>query len=755
MSEAPIPTGPAQSAALERYLDGSLAPGERSALVAELQADPLALQAFVAELRLATAIGTALDDGERGRQLRSDLLMATLSESRAVAALRQVETAIGLAPAYSAATRRLTRWLPWGGAAAAAVAAALLLLAQPGPGRTPAPPTPTAPTQLAPEPLIAHEPAVLATPPAQSPRAQAPPALAPEPVAVAPSPDSRNELHAQHDRTPASSAITPGTPAGELPEPGGTSLGPALANGGQPARQTTVHTTHLPGAGDTVRRPPGAESWLGGRATIHRQGATPVLHGSSLALSAGDVVDSPADSGCALHLGPDLEVAMAPGTRVVVLAQKPGMPGRWLFLVWGELGAQPNGGPGAVVATAHGEVRCDSGRTNVHAFPDWVRVVMEGGTARVGSDPGRKSVADGGLALLMHGRSVVAPLSRSASAVLASDLTVAGEAVLPSVLRLREAPPAAGRRARLHEFADAGFTAIALPAAQLEGGLLADAQDAALGVVGVVAGDAASSDGMVRGRAHPALLAWWLAGAQSEVQVRDAARIEAAVRRSDPLHALIATFGGGALRAAPPACDLLVLDNGDGDALPAMAARWSGPATGGALRAKTVLATIPLRGPPPTAGQAPGAEPGGAARRRCLAYLALANGARGLVWSGYGQGGGDAAAESAAVVDAGALSTEIARCAPLFLHGKRVRITAGGSVLAARFDGDGRAAVVLVNPTAMPAAIATTLAGPPLTAPHPLVDDDAGQVELKGDQLAGTLPPGGVVVLVGELPFVR
>jgi hypothetical protein len=738
----PVP-GDELPAALDRYLDGSLSAAERAALLAALAGDPAARQAFVAELRLATAIGTALDDGESGRQLRAELLMATLSESRTVAALRGVEAAIGLP---SAAARRRAWWWPGAGIAAAAAAALLLALLWHAQGAPP-------PATAHPDELAATAPAVSSgrtqepAPPLDAPHPGHAPAQAPAPAPA----DTRAQESAVADApapTPVEAAAP--TPASETAQP---PAAPALAaTGGPPARAPTVHTTHLPGGSETVRRPPGAESWLIGRATIHRQGATPVLHGSSLALSAGDVVDTPADSGCELHLGAELVVTVAPATRVVVLAQKPGVPGRWLYLVWGELGALPNGGPTAVIATAHGEVRCDSGRTSVHAVPDWVRVVVEGGHARVGGDPGRKGVEDGDLALLVHGRSVIAPLSRSASAVLASELTVGGEAVLPCVLRLREAPPAAGRRPWLHALAEAGFTAIALPAGSLEPALLYDAQVAALAVIGLVGPDPASADGVARGHAHPALLAWWLAGAPGDSQGRDAARIAAAMRRIDPLHAIMASFSGDPQRAAPPACDLLVLDGGAGDAMPAMAARWSGPAAGGALRAKTVLAAIPLA----SADRAAAEVPAAALRLRSLVYLALADGARGLVWSGYAQAAADAAAQDEAVSAAGALSAEIARCAPLFLHGTRSRIATGaGALVGARFDGDGRAAVVLVNPTTLPYAVSTTLPGAVLVAPHPLVDDDAGVVALSGDRLSGTLPPGGVVVLVGELPFVR
>jgi hypothetical protein len=734
-------------AALERYLEGSLSGAERAALLAALHGDPAARQAFVAELRLATAIGTALDDGEAGRRLRADLLMATLSESRTVAALRVVEAAIGLTPA--AVQRR--SWWPTGagvaGAAAAALALALLWHAQ-------AAATPAA---------VQREPAVSSTagdgagrapvtaPPADAPDQDRPPAVAP-----APAPERAPAPAADVVRAPAPATVDAAPPigTGEIAQPPSAPV--VAATGGPSARPPTLHTTHIPGGAENVRRPLGAESWLTGRAAIHRQGATPVLHGSSQALSAGDVVDTPPDSGCELHLGADLVVTVAPAARVVVLAQKPGVPGRWLYLVWGELSALPDGGPTAVIATAHGEVRCDGGRTSVHAFPDWVRVVVEGGHARVGGDPGRKSIEDGSLALLVHGRSVIAPLARSASAVLGSDLTVGGEAVLPCVLRLRDAPPAAQRRTRLHALSEAGFTAIALPAGMLEPGLLNDAQDAALAVVGLVGPDAASADGVARGHGHPALLAWWMAGAPGDGQQRDAARSAAMVRRIDPLHAIMASFSGGDQRAAPPACDLLVLDGGGGDAMPAMAARWSGPATGGALRAKTVLAAIPLSGIPLASAERPGADaPALAVRLRCLAYLALADGARGLVWSGAA-GTADAAALDEAVAAAGALSAEIARSAAFFLHGTRSRIATGSGVLvAARFDGDGRSAVVLVNPTALPYAVSATLPGPLLVAPHALVDDDAGLVALSADRLTGTLPPGGVVVLVGDLPFVR
>jgi hypothetical protein len=257
-----------------------------------------------------------------------------------------------------------------------------------------------------------------------------------------------------------------------------------------------------------------------------------------------------------------------------------------------------------------------------------------------------------------------------------------------------------------------------------------------------------------------------MAGAPADGPPRDGARIAAAVRRIDPLHALMASFSGDAQRAAPPACDLLVLDGGEGDTLPAVASRWTGPTAGGALRAKTVLASIPLAGVPLAgvpltgnalagAGQGAGDGPALATSLRCLAYLALADGARGLVWSGYAWPAANAAAQDEALAAAGALAGEIAHLAPLFLHGARSRIATGSGALAgARFDGDGRAAVVLVNPTALPYAVSATLPGPPLIAPHPLVDDDTG-VALSGDRLAGTLPPGGVVVLVGELPFAR
>ncbi len=748
MSSAPSIPGDGLPAILERYLDGTLDARERAALLAALQGDPAALTAFVAELRLATAIASALDDGAAGRQLRADLLMATLSESRAVAALRGVEAAIGLP---HAAPGRRSRWQPWAGAAAAAAAALVLALLWRGREAVPAAAEhPGAPLFSTTAGSQGQAPA-LPSPVAVSDPDRAP-VDPPAPAAVrGPAP----EAAVVHAGVAAPPEAAPGTASGESAPPSST---PAVAAAATPlASAVTLHTTHLPAGSETPRRPQGAESWLSGRATIHRQGATPVLHGSSLALSAGDLIDSPADSGCELHLGADLVVTVAPATRVQVLAQKPGVPGRWLYLVWGELGAQPDGGPTAVIATAHGEVRCDSGRTSVHAFPDWVRIVVEGGHARVGADPGRKSVEDGSLALLVHGRSVIAPLSRSASAVLASDLTVGGEAVLPCVLRLREAPPAGQRQARLHALAEAGFTAIALPAAGLEPGLLGDAQDAALAVVGVVGPDPGSADGVARGHAHPALLAWWMAGAPGEGQLRDAARIAATVRRIDPLHALMASFSGDVQRAAPPACDLLVLDGGAGDAMPAMAARWSGPTAGGALRAKTVLAAIPLTGTPlASPGPAPGDAPTLAVRLRCLAYLALADGARGLVWSGASLPGADAGAQDVALAAAGALSAEIARSAPFFLHGTRSRVATGsGTLVAARFDDDGRAAVVLVNPTALPYAVSATLPGPVLVAPHALVDDDAGLVALSGDRLSGTLPPGGVVVLVGELPFVR
>jgi hypothetical protein len=752
MSAAHPVTGDEQPGALERYLDGSLNESERATLLALLQADPAACQAFVAELRLASAIGTALEDGQAGRALRADLLMATLSESRTVAALRGVEAAIGLSPA---AAGRRSWWLPWAGVAAASAAAAALLLALLWHARESAHATVTPPGELATTTPAGHAGGA----PAVAPHVDAVDPGHPAAVAPSPAPERARDQEPAVVQAPAPLPVAPAVQggAGEIALlPSAPTLAPVS---GPDVRPPALHATHLTGGSETMRRPQGAESWLGGRATIHRQGATPVLHGSSLVLSAGDVVDTPGDSGCELHLGADLVVTVAPATRVVVLAQKPGVPGRWLYLMWGEVGAMPDGGPTAVIATAHGEVRCDSGRTSVHAFPDWVRIVVEGGHARVGSDPGRKSVEDGSLALLVHGRSVIAPLSRSASAVLASDLTVGGEAVLPCVLRLREAPPPGGRRPRLHALAEAGFTALALPAGSLESALLNDAQDAALGVVGLVASDSASADGVARGHAHPALLAWWMAAAPGDGQLRDSARIAAVVRGIDPLHAIMASFSGDAQRAAPPACDLLVLDGGAGDAMPAMAARWTGPAAGGALRAKAVLATIPLSGTP-LAGRAAAEEPPLAVRLRCLAYLALADGARGLVWSGYAWPAADAAAQDEAVGAAGALSAEIALCAPLFLHGARSRIATGtgtgaGALVAARFDGDGRAMVVLVNPTALPYAVSATVPGPVLVAPHPVADDDAGVVTLSGDRLSGTLPPGGVVVLAGELPFVR
>jgi hypothetical protein len=729
---------------VDRYLDGDLGPEERAALVAHLRADPAQRQAFVAELRLAAALGTALADVAAARAARADLLMATLSESRSTAALRHLEQAIGLDHARTDAWRW---WLPWLPAAcAAAVMAAIIwhtrsIAVQPPPARV---------AVIAPTPLDAPiTPPVTNTPP-------------PDRVPVAdahPTPPGPAVADAHPDAPPRATepAPAPAVPPQSEPTPALAEQAPlatAVPAAGGPSSASPprrVHTTTISRAdGESPLRPPGAESWIGAPCIIHRHSKAIVVRIGSAALLPGDVIDTSESGTCEVRLGSECAITCALSTRVVVLAPRPTVPGRRLALVWGELAASPSEGTPALISTPHGDVRCEGGRTIVHAYPDWVSVAADGGHARVGSDSDRKSLDDGQYALLVHGRSVIAPTARSQSAILAGILTVHGEAQLPCILRLAGALPSAARAERLHALSDAGFTAISLGSSAIDVGVLGDAQSAGLGVIGEVGPDIMASQALQRCRAQPALLAWWMPGAPGDGLPRDAVRIASTVRRIDPLHVLAASFVGDQPRGTPPACDLLVLEHSADDTPMAMATRWSGTVAAAAVRAKTVLAAVPLM--TPIHDQAIG--PSTQVRQRCLAYLALVSGARGLVWSGRPSSANDADAWDEAVASAGALSTELLRVAPLVLHGARQRVPlAAALVPGMRWDGSGRAAIVLVNPTDRPLAITAALPGVALVDPHLLTDDGAGDVRLTGSHLSGILPPYGAAIILGDLPF--
>ena len=463
---------------VDRYLDDDLSPEERAELVARLAGDAELRRSFVAELRLALALGAALDDTATDRSARADLLMATLSESRSTRALRNLEQAIGLGQREAAARRP---WLPWLPVAAAALLA-LALLWHGHPGTPAAPVRPAPPADHSPaidQPAIVQAPAGAPTgthapvaevadrrPPAEHVTAQGPQTApvstdagpASPPVAIA-------EIHPAPDAAPSDAAAD--APIVSAPRP-------------RPLHATKITT----GDGEAPLRPPGADTWVGGPCIIHRHGTRTVARGASATVMVGDVIDAGDGGSCELRLGGDLALTCSPLTRVLVPMPRPNVPGRRLVLVWGELAVNATASIPALVSTEHGEVRCDSGRTLLHVHPDWLCVTSDGGRARVGSDTDRKTIDDGQYALLVHGRSVIAPAARSASAVLAGILTVHGEALLPCIMRLAGAPPASSRADRLHALADAGFTAVAMRASSIDNLLLSEARAAGVGIIG-------------------------------------------------------------------------------------------------------------------------------------------------------------------------------------------------------------------------------------------------------------------------------
>jgi hypothetical protein len=106
------------------------------------------------------------------------------------------------------------------------------------------------------------------------------------------------------------------------------------------------------------------------------------------------------------------------------------------------------------------------------------------------------------------------------------------------------------------------------------------------------------------------------------------------------------------------------------------------------------------------------------------------------------------------VAIAATVSAELAQLAPSLLHGARQRFQPGDAgLLAARWDGLGRCAVVVVNPSDQALPLSATVPGPKVIAPRLLVEAGAGDVRLSGSHLAGTLPPCGVAIVIGEAPF--
>lgn len=102
---------------IDRLLDDALTPEERTALAARLSDDPLLRQQLSDELALALQIRASLADDA---EQRADLLMATLSGSRRLALERRINQQLDQAQA----TR--LQWLPWTSVAAAALLVAMI-----------------------------------------------------------------------------------------------------------------------------------------------------------------------------------------------------------------------------------------------------------------------------------------------------------------------------------------------------------------------------------------------------------------------------------------------------------------------------------------------------------------------------------------------------------------------------------------------------------------------------------------------------
>lgn len=191
---------------IDRLLDDALAPDERDALAARLSDDPLLRQQLSDELALALQIRASLaDDAEQ----RADLLMATLSGSRRLALERRINQQLD-----EAADRR--PWLPWASVAAAALLVAMIggwwLTHDRSRG-----PLVAAPSQLQPRPApVAAQDVRDSSPTAANDTAPAPdgsPAPAADAVATRPIPD------AVVPPAPAPAPTTTDTAIGSKPGP--------------------------------------------------------------------------------------------------------------------------------------------------------------------------------------------------------------------------------------------------------------------------------------------------------------------------------------------------------------------------------------------------------------------------------------------------------------------------------------------------------------------------------------------------------